>query len=98
MITVTEEAKKYVLEQSPKEGASLSLLIRELEYNSWCGPRRVVQVELVEGEPKSNRFDDITPQGEVIKVFAEKDLKSKIKGKKVDLIGWSYYKRLALLG
>jgi hypothetical protein len=34
MITVTEEAKKYVLEQSPKEGATLSLLIRELEYNS----------------------------------------------------------------
>jgi len=97
MVEITENAKKYVLDQSPKTGAPLSIVIREIEYSSWCGVRKIVQVDLVDTPPQSSRFEEVSSQGEQIKVFVDRAIKGQVDGKKIDLIGWSYYQRLALI-
>ena len=97
MLSLTENAKKYVLDNSPISGAPLNILIKEIEYRSWCGVRQVIQVDLVESIPNSSKISDVTPNGEQIKIFAESRLQQSISDKKIDLIGWSYYQRLALV-
>jgi hypothetical protein len=59
--------------------------------------RQVIQVDLVESVPNNPKISEVTPAGEQVKIFAETRLTNSLKDKKIDLIGWSYYQRLALV-
>jgi len=98
MIKITENAKKFVADNAPADQAP-AVVISEVTYRSWCGEKTVISVEaknLKSIEANAN-FVNITPQGETMPIFIQKAVSNKLNQGTIDLIGWSYYQRLALL-
>lgn len=97
MIEISESAKEFIKNQA--EFNEPTIIIFEREYQSWCGTRKYIGVEVVEKEKieKYPQFKKVKSNIDDIEIFAEEGILSQISNNiKINVIGYGPFRRLGL--
>ena len=95
---ITKKAQQYMQEQA-KQYENPALVVFERVYRGWCGTEVINTVVLAEKKQIGdvNAFEEKKMENLEFPLYLDKKLISMWDTTKVDLVGWSSFKRLALV-
>ena len=96
---ITQEAIEYI-ESNTEALKEPVVAIFERTYRGWCGVQKVKTIAPVEKERVQNQSQFNIEKLDTLKVpiYVQKSIWDDVKSKfNIDLVGWSKFKRLALV-
>ena len=95
---VTKKAKNYIQEQSKNLNNPCIVLFQQI-YRGWCGTEVVTRVATADQSQVHNDIRFIMKQSEDCNypIYVEEPLEKYWNMTKIDVAGWSAFKRLVLI-